>query len=197
MSSPTDSVREFLTGSFRNEVIWEALFPEVERMIRITLRLGPRASLSPDDEDLLAETTYRALDSVCRYRRTFRGRTEREACGWLWVLCRNAAAREIRKHRTRRDRHLTCDADRLQALADGARRMDPGPPLTTLEATALLSRAVPNPRWRELWHLNNRPGAALDVGEIARLTGRTPGSVAVALSRIRAAIRRELLAATR
>ena len=190
-----ETARRAGTGALDRDAIWLALYPDVQRMIRITLRLGPPAALSPDDEDLLFEATYRALDSVCRYRTGFRGNTEREAYGWLWTVCRNAARRQAGKHRARRDRQVACDADLLEALADRDAVAGADPSLTPAEARAVLDRAVPNPEWRRLWSLRHRAGAPLDCREIAQVTGRTPGSVAVTLSRIRNAIRRELAAA--
>ncbi len=188
---------ECLTGSLDHSSIRAALYPEVQDMVRIALRLGPAASLSPDDEDLIAEATYRILDSVCRYRRTFRGRTGKQAYAWLWVVCRRASVREAKRRQVRRRRQVVCEPDVVQALADRGPSARPAPPLLRSEALKLLARAVPNHLWRRMWHLHNRPGFARDCEEIARITGRTPGSVAVTLSRIRSAIRSEMAAALR
>mgnify|MGYP005621157967 CR=1 FL=1 len=55
MSDPGSSPLHVLNGRGDRDSVWAALYPEVQRMIRTTLRLGPDPS--PDDEDLLAEAT--------------------------------------------------------------------------------------------------------------------------------------------
>ena len=186
-------VLESLTRLDGISAVWEILYPTVRRMIRQVLRLRPEDALSDDEKDLLAEATYRALTAVCRYRSGFRGGTEGEARAWLRSVCRTAAWRQAKQGRACRVRLVATDPERVEALAEGRNARSAPDAMTAREAKEILSEAVPNAAWREMWLLWNRPGEALDYEEIASRTGRTAASVAVTLSRVRKAIRRACL----
>jgi len=177
-----------LTGSAGPGELWTALHDPVIRMVGDAL--GPGRP-GPGREDLVAEATYTTLTNVTRYRQGFRGTSEGEARAWLRTVSRNALRRAARRDARWRKRHVFAEPAVIEALADRASGEAPVPGCRP-EAWDLLVRAIPNPALRRLWLLHNRPGNLLTCTEIAAQTGRTPGSVAVSLSRARAAIRREL-----
>ena len=187
-------VLSVLSGPADAGEIWARLYSPVSGMVGAAIGSGRACRSDPRLEDLVAEATYAALTNVCRYRHGFRGTSEGEARAWLLAVSRNAARREARRQARWWERHVTADQASLEALSDVQRRESPDA-LSPDEARALLARALPSPALRRLWLLRNRPGAPLSCAQIAALTGRTSGSVAVSLSRARRAIRRELLAA--
>ncbi len=175
--------------------IWAALYRPVTGMVRGALGVARAGKLDAHDEDLVAEATYAALTNACRYRHGFRGASEGEARAWLRTVSRNALRRVARRHARWRTTHTVTDPATLESLGD--ERLHESPPdWSRREAWALIARALPTPALRRLWLMSEEPGGACDCAEIAARTGRTPGSVAVSLSRARTAIRRELVAAS-
>lgn len=194
MPSDVPPVLPVLTGPGNSTDIWTALYIPVTGMVRGALGVARIGRLDPNREDLVAEATYAALTNVCRYRSGFRGASEGEARAWLRTVSRNALRRVAGRHARWRTFHTLADPHALESLGD--RRLQETPPVwSRREAWALIVRALPSPALRDLWLLSERPGRARSSAEIATLTGRTPGSVAVSLSRARSAIRRELAAA--
>lgn len=183
-----------LLGADDPLAVWAALYLPVTGMVRSVLGVPHSGRLDPSREDLTAEATYAALTNVCRYRRGFRGASEGEARAWLRAVARNALHRVARRHARWRSFHTLVDAASLEGHVDRDRQ-DAPPDWSRCEAWTLITQALPAPALRRLWLLSEQPGRAMSCAEIAALTGRTPGSVAVSLSRARAAIRRELAAA--
>jgi RNA polymerase sigma factor (sigma-70 family) len=168
MSDEQGSLGQLIrTGS--PESIARAAYPVVRRMAASVLRGG--------DEALVETAAHDALLAICRYRAGFRG--DSKATTWIYPIVRRAAGRAARRWSA----HEVVDP----VLAAGA---DPSPPaapdpLARRAARAELCRAVPNAEWRRVWLLHHEPGAHRTHEEIARLTGYTPGSVAVTLSRVK------------
>ena len=99
MSCPEIPVLSTLIDPFERNEVWARLYPLASEMVRVALKLGPMDALAPDQQDLVLEAIYAALGNVVRYRAGFRGQTEGEARGWLWMVCRNAAWRQARRAR--------------------------------------------------------------------------------------------------
>lgn len=188
MSSDENSVLQAVTTVSDPRLLWSRLFPLVDEMVRVALRFPREGRLHPDREDLVAESAYAALRNITRYRSGFHGGCEREARAWLWAVCRNAARREAGRQGRRLRPLVVTDPVALALTIDRAVRHRPEDG-ADLRDPDLLARLIPNPVWRRIWLLHNRPGEALSCEEIAAVTGYRPGSVEVLLSRARALIR--------
>ena len=155
------------------ESIARAFHPAVRGLVR--------AYLFTADPDLIETATSESLLAICRYRHTFRGR----ARAWAWIrriTVREAARCAKQEARARPPGTLPIDDSRPASIMEALARQAPSLPS---EAVADLRARIPNPAWRRIWLLWHEPGARRTHEEIARLTGYTPGSVAVILSRVR------------
>jgi RNA polymerase sigma factor (sigma-70 family) len=143
-----------------------------------------RSVLGARDPHLIQTAVNDALLAVVRYRRGFRG--DCRASTWLYVVARREALRVIAREARRARNELSIDGAQLNRLtADATSDAHPG---SALDARDLLDELVPNPAWRYIWLLYNDPRLRLSHAEIAARTGRTPGTIAVTLSRVRALI---------
>lgn len=190
MSCPEIPVLATLVNSLGRNEAWARLYPLASEMVRVALKLGPMANLHPENQDLVVEAVYAALGNVERYRAGFRGQTEGEARGWLWMVCRNAAWRQARRAR-RQAQDIPTEAADLEELLNEQAGTTPDLPITPGAARRIVERAIPNADWRHIWFLYNDPDAALNHDQIAAATNRTRGSVEVTLSRVRRALERE------
>ncbi len=153
-----------------------ALYADAEGIVRSVL--GAR------DPHLIQTAVDDALLAVLRYRRGFRG--DSRASTWLYVVARREALRIVTRETRRAQYELSLDGasfDQLPALESSDSH--PAAALTGLE---LLNELVPNPTWRQIWLLYNDPCQRMSHAEIAACTGRTAGTIAVTLSRVRALI---------
>ena len=151
------------------ESISRAAYPVVRRMAASVLR--------GRDEELVETAAHDALLAICRYHASFRG--DSKVTTWIYPIVRRAAGRAARRWRA------AAAVDPALAAASVSVRPASPDPLAHRAAHAELRRAVPNPAWRRVWLLHHEPGANRTHEEVARLTGYTPGSVAVTLSRVK------------
>lgn len=170
MHKESDPLAE-LIRSGDAEAISRELYPVVREMVKSVLRDA--------DPHLTTTAAHDALLNVCRYHRTFRGSSR--ATSWLYIVARRAALRA---------RRASVPPPGEVPLDEVRAGTDPPVFLRPDDALALLELAVPNPAWRRIWLLWNQPGAQRTHEDVARLTGYTPGSVQVTLSRVRGLIAR-------
>ena len=195
MSFSEIPVHAILTSSSDTPDMW-SLYPLIEEMARVSLGLRKSGPLRPEEMDRVVEGAYSAVANVTRYRDGFRGVTESEARAWLWKVTRNAAVRAAVRNGRRRRLEAVTDPEVLGRIQD-RERSESCRAGVARDALNLLETAIPNESWRELWLLHNLPDAPLDHESLAARIGRTPGSVAVTLSRVRQAIRRAMEPAPR
>ncbi len=151
------------------------LFADVDTIVRSVL--GPQV-----DPHLRRTAVHDALLNVVRARHCFRG--DGAASTWLYTITRREALRSVRRDRRPQEVQLAHEDFEI-----ASRRLVEGPTgATALLAHEALECAVPNETWRRIWLLYNEPGARRDHDEVARLCDRSPGTVAVTLSRVRARI---------
>jgi DNA-directed RNA polymerase specialized sigma24 family protein len=173
-----------LIRSATDDTLVRGLRADVERMVRSVI--GVR------DPHLVQTAANDALLAIVRHRRGFRG--DCRASTWLYVVARRAALRAVGREQRQARRELRWAGDPA-GIGPGARQLElaaaasegPGPG-AALVARELLQELVPNPTWRRIWLLYNDPELRLSHAEIAARTGRTPGTIAVTLSRVRALI---------
>lgn len=130
------------------------------------------------DRDLVTTATTEAVLAICRHTGSFRG--EAKATTWVYRIARREAIRRARREKAHR---AACGPDGAEPAPD--RRAGHPANLSRDEALAALGLHVPNPDWRLIWLLWNEPGRLRTHEDVAALTGYTPGSIAVVLSRVR------------
>jgi RNA polymerase sigma factor (sigma-70 family) len=159
------------------EFIACVIYPGVRRVVgRILTRRDP---------DLIETAAGDAVLAVCRHRSGFRGQAK--ASTWIHAIARRAALRCASRDAAYRARLLSWSEEADREERDERRALVPCP-LSAREAIETLEAAIPNPDWRRIWLLWNDPRARRSHAEIAALSGYTPGSVSVILSRVRARI---------
>jgi len=145
--------------------LWRAHHPMLVRYLRVVC--GESA------EDVASDTWVKAIGALG----SFRG-DEHGFRGWLVVIARNQA-RDLQRRDSRRREVLTGEPVE-QSRAWGADSADLAIENGSTAAALRLVATLP-PEQAELVML--RVVVGLDVAEVARITGRTPGSVRVAVHR--------------
>ena len=149
------------------------LYPDVETIAR--------SVLGPHDDHLVLTATHDALLAIRRARHGFRG--DAAASTWLYTIARREALRAGK--RDRRSRHVEVLVDEeVYARIVETLHEDPVA-LGMIVALEELEEAVVNADWRRIWLLYNEPEARRGHAEVAAMCGRTEGTVAVTLSRVR------------
>jgi DNA-directed RNA polymerase specialized sigma24 family protein len=189
MPVPARSLLALLRGDEDPARLRTTLYPHLLEAVARALDFRAPDDVPPEWEDVVQEAALQATENVVRYRRGFRGATEGEARAWLRVVARNAARTRVRREGRRRRMEVAVDPTELNVHADAVSPGDaPGSSLSAEGAMRLLEFLVPNDDWRAIWLLHNDPRWRLDIPELARHFDRTPGTVAVTLSRVRKAI---------
>lgn len=172
-SGAADHVGRLLHDEHDDEALARELIADVTSIVRSVL--GPR------DPHLLQTAAHDALLAVIRYRDGFRG--DARGSTWLYTVVRHEALRVARRE-SRRGAVEICVGEEGEHLLHEA-RATAATPDATLIGWELLRELVPNRDWRKLWLLYNDPDQRMSHEELARASGRTVGSVAVTLSRVR------------
>jgi DNA-directed RNA polymerase specialized sigma24 family protein len=163
------------------EQIARVLFPHVRRIARSVL-VGR-------DPHLIETAAADAVMAVCRYRSGFRGQSK--ASTWVHTITRREAIRHARQESKRTAVMVSCNDEFDRGCPADVPTADP-PLFSAREAMEMLRELVPNPAWRQIWFLWNTPGTPRSREEVALLTGYTPASVGVILSRVRSRLNRVL-----
>ncbi len=145
--------------------LWRDAHPPLLRYLRVVA--GDAA------EDVAAEVWLEVARRLARFRGG-----EPEFRGWLFTVARRRVA-DLRRHSRRHPIRLTGDAADLDrpAADDTAEAA-----LANLSAESALELIATLPR-HQAEVIVLRVVAGLDVGQVARLTGRRPGAVRVAAHR--------------
>ena len=145
--------------------LWRSAHPGLLRYLRVVCRA--------DAEDVASETWMRAMRGLG----SFSG-DEASFRGWLAVIARNHVA-DLKRRAGRRPEQLQADVDeqRLGPVTDTAELA--AEMLSTEDALRLVSTLPP--AVAEMVAL--RVIVGLDVAEVARIVGRSPGAVRVAVHR--------------
>ena len=141
-----------------------------------------RSVIGSHDPHLSLTAAHDALLAVIRHRHRFRG--EGSASTWLFTIVRREALRVVGRERRRSAHENTMDERTFEHATMECATWDE--PVAALLGREIFERAVTNPVWREIWLLYNDPDLRLSHEEIAARTNRSPGTVAVTLSRVRA-----------
>ena len=159
----------------------------VARAFYSVARHAVSAFLFNPDPDIVETATSETLLAICRYGHTFRG--DAKVSTWVRCIARREAARCAQREAGSRAG--------TESLADeGVRRRVEAScvvvsrPRAVAEAIEHLRERIPNPNWRRIWLLANEPGRHRSHEEVGRLTGYTPNSVAVILSKVRSLLNR-------
>jgi len=147
-------------------VLWRASHPPLLRYLRVMC--GDAA------DDVASETWIRALPALERF-----SGDENAFRGWLVVIARNHA-RDLARRAQRRPEDLSPDMSEHLSAVDPADTVDAVLERRSTAAALRLVATLP-PEQAELVVL--RVVVGLDVADVARITGRSPGAVRVAVHR--------------
>lgn len=164
----------------------------VRELFTDALRIA-RSVIGSEDPHLPLTAAHDALLAVARHRRRFRG--EGSASSWLFTIVRREALRAAGREYRRSAHERTIDEFAFEHAAMACATCDE--PLAALVGRQTFERAVTNPVWREIWLLYNDPELRLSPEEIGARTNRSPGTVAVTLSRVRALLEEAMYARNR
>jgi RNA polymerase sigma-70 factor (ECF subfamily) len=168
-----------LIASGNPEAIARGLYPHARRMVASVLRTS--------DLDLIETATSETLLAVCRYHHTFQGRSR--PTSWVYTIARREALRARRTDPP----YASLDELDAGALEGWVALPDAG---ACMEAWEEVRVAIPHREWRTVWFLANEPGKRRSPEAIAALTGYSPRSIPVILSRIRTSLARRAFSAT-
>jgi len=160
-----------LIRSGDTDLLSREIYGLVERIVR--------RAVGSSDRDVVTTATTETVLAVCRHARSFRG--DSHAATWIHTIARREAFRSARCERARRMPSID-DGSHSEAIRLGEETS----PCSRADALATLASLVPNDDWRSIWLLANEPGPRRTHAEVAALTGYTPGSIGVILSRVRA-----------
>lgn len=137
--------------------------------------------IGPRDPHLVLSAAHDALLAVLRNRHGFRG--DARGSTWLYTVVRREAVRSARRESRRRAVELCLDENSYdRAIASHFEPPDSGARLVAME---VLEECVLNGDWREIWLRYNDPTTRPSHDEVAAEFGRSVGTVAVTLSRVR------------
>jgi RNA polymerase sigma-70 factor (ECF subfamily) len=146
--------------------LWRASHPPLLRYLRVMC--GDAA------DDVASETWIRAMPALERF-----SGDENAFRGWLVVIARNHA-RDLARRAQRRPEDLSPDMSEHLSAADPTDTVDAVLERRSTAAALRLVATLP-PEQAELVVL--RVVVGLDVADVARITGRSPGAVRVAVHR--------------
>lgn len=146
--------------------LWRATHPPLLRYLRVVC--GDAA------DDVASETWIRAMPALERF-----GGDENAFRGWLVVIGRNHV-RDLARRAQRRPEDLSPDMSEHLSAVDPTDTAEAVLERRSTEAALRLVATLP-PEQAELVVL--RVVVGLDVADVARITGRSPGAVRVAVHR--------------